>query len=550
MENIHDAVFATDLALTITAWNKAAEKLYGWKAEEAIGKTANRLLNSEFSPEESQSIVRQLEQAGFFIGEAVHHARDGRRIIVESHTVLHRGPDGQPAGFISSNQDITERKHTEERLRESETKFMTIFEKVPVAITLNRLSDARIVDVNEAFEKLFGYSKEEVIGRTSLEVGFASDPRVREQVFSQFKQKGFVHQVEIAYRTKTGNPIVIRGNIDPVTINGETFILNAFENITEVKQAEVALQEEKENYRRIVETAYEGILIADPSGIVSYVNPYMAELLGYSIQELVGKPGISLVDPTSYRLVHEKTENRKQGLQDTYEIKFLRKDGADLWALASGSPIRNSQGEHIGNLGMYIDITERKQAEKSLRKSESKFMAIFQKAPMAIALSSLANGELVDVNEAFEQIFGFKKGEAIGRTSLELGIAPEAQAREQLLTQLKQSGFAHQIELFYRNKTGDTIALFGNIDQVTIGTEKYFLSTFENVTERKQAEEALRISEYKFSILFTEASLPAVLSRLSDHVYVDVNDAWVQLFGFTKEEVRWKDLCRAWHPTE
>lgn len=139
------------------------------------------------------------------------------------------------------------------------------------------------------------------------------------------------------------------------------------QDITEQRKAEEKLRESEERYRRIIETANEGIMVADTSGAITFTNTKMAEMLGYTVQELVGKPGVSLVDPEEASSAFDKIEKRRFGLKEHYEIKFRRKDGSYLWTLVSGTPINDSEGRHIGNLGMYADITERKQTEQELK---------------------------------------------------------------------------------------------------------------------------------------------------------------------------------------
>ena len=112
-------VIATDLDLKVIAWNQGAQQLYGWTAEEAVGQVVNELLRSVTTDQERTSILRQLEQTETFIGQMLHHTQAGQPIDVETHIVLYRGPDGRPAGYISSNRDITERKRFEESLRRS-----------------------------------------------------------------------------------------------------------------------------------------------------------------------------------------------------------------------------------------------------------------------------------------------------------------------------------------------------------------------------------------------------------------------------------------------
>jgi PAS domain S-box-containing protein len=135
-------------------------------------------------------------------------------------------------------------------------------------------------------------------------------------------------------------------------------------DITERIKAEKALNESEKKYRNIIELANEGIMMADPSGIITFVNSKMAELLGYTIEELVGTDSLSLVDKDEVELGTKKIENRKKGIQESYEIKYRRKTGEELWCLINATPMYDNNGKHIANMTMQTDITERKQVEE------------------------------------------------------------------------------------------------------------------------------------------------------------------------------------------
>jgi PAS domain S-box-containing protein len=146
--------------------------------------------------------------------------------------------------------------------------------------------------------------------------------------------------------------------------NGQVIgIVGISHDITNRKQAEYVLRESEEKYRNIIETANEGIMITDPSAIVTFANAKMAEMLGYSIEELVGLDSLTLIDKTELEKAKQRIEDRKKGIKGEYELKFLKKNGEVLWTQGSVSPIYDHRGIHTGNLTMYTDINVRKKAE-------------------------------------------------------------------------------------------------------------------------------------------------------------------------------------------
>lgn len=179
------------------------------------------------------------------------------------------------------------------------------------------------------------------------------------------------------------------------------------------RKAEEKLTEHEENYRRILEIANEGILMADTSGKITFANPKMAEMLGYTIEELVGRPGISLVSPPEQPSILNKMEKRKDGAKEEYEVRFRRRDGGELLVHASGTPIYNSEGQHIGNLGMYVDITERKVLEESLKKAldteelnKKRLEIILKIIPSGVVIIEKPDGRITYVNDRAIELYG------------------------------------------------------------------------------------------------------------------------------------------------
>jgi PAS domain S-box-containing protein len=132
----------------------------------------------------------------------------------------------------------------------------------------------------------------------------------------------------------------------------------------ELMRAQSKLRESEENYRTIVETANEGIWVVDPETRTTYVNRRMAEMLGCGPEEMIGMNSSEFMDEEGKARLGLLLERRRQGINESFEIKFLRKNGSALWTISSAAPLRDKEGNFVGSLGMLTDITERKQVEK------------------------------------------------------------------------------------------------------------------------------------------------------------------------------------------
>ena len=158
--------------------------------------------------------------------------------------------------------------------------------------------------------------------------------------------------------------------------DGQFGVICYYYDSTKLRDAEKAVLESEEKYRSIVETANEGIMTANIDGFITFVNNKMADMLGYTVDELIGKRGIELISPDEISLSNTRIELRKTGKTDSYDIKFIRKNGEIIWMHANGTPVYDAEGLHIGNLAMYSDITKHKLAEEALQKSEERPLKI------------------------------------------------------------------------------------------------------------------------------------------------------------------------------
>ncbi|MEA5418241.1 EAL domain-containing protein [Spirulina sp. CCNP1310] len=237
-----------------------------------------------------------------------------------------------------------------------------------VVLTDATQPDNPVIYVNPAFEAMTGYKGEEVIGRNCrILQGPETQPEALASVRSALEEVRECHVTLRNYR-KDRTPFWNQLFIAPV-FNDQghlTHFVGIQNDITQRYQTELALQSSEAQYRRIVETAAEGIWMLDEQDRTSFVNAQMAEMLGYTPEEMRGKSLFDFIDPVTRPLVAEKLAKRRRGEEDRHDFRFRRRNGQTLWALISTSPLFNEAGEYLGALGMLTDITDRKQAEAQL----------------------------------------------------------------------------------------------------------------------------------------------------------------------------------------
>ena len=231
---------------------------------------------------------------------------------------------------------------------------------------------------------------------------------------------------------------------------------------------------------------------------------------------------------TSIPLIHEER---------IFGVLTVKADRPHAFDLEEVELLSNLAADLARALQSLENEAARKRAEEALRASEEKFRLAFQTSPDSINLNRVHDGMFLDINEGFTKITGYTREEVIGKTSLELNIWDDPGDRQRLVAALVREGFVENMEARFRGKDGRIIIGLMSARILRIDQEDVLLSITRDITERKQAEMALRESEERFSRFFRASPVGTSITRLSDGQYADVNDAFLSLFGYTREEV-------------
>jgi PAS domain S-box-containing protein len=325
------------------------------------------------------------------------------------------------ARVFGVNIDITERKAADESLRRTEALLTAVSETTEDAIYVKDL-DSRLLMVNPATVRLMGKPLEQLIGHTDEE--FFDDPAIAHSILEHDRaliRRGQPQVFEETVETPSGHRIMLSSKVPWRDRDGRIMgIIGISRDITERKRAEQALAGSEERYRGIVETAEEGIALHGADGTITYVNERMANMLGYSRGELVGRSSLDFVDDAEREAVIRSREALKDGRGFHAERRLLRKDGSTLWTLSNVTPQRDETGTFVGYLAMHTDISALKETGDALRdvnarleeadRRKDEFIAILSHelrnplAPIRFALPVLqkagvteAGGEAIEV---------------------------------------------------------------------------------------------------------------------------------------------------------
>jgi PAS domain S-box-containing protein len=353
--------------------NPAFTQMTGYTAEEVSGKTP-RILQGPRTDKRVLHLLRQkLEQHEVFEGITIQQRRDGTEYFQEWQVTPLHDDSGNVTHYVAIQRDITERKQTEEALRESEAKFSKIFESSPMAMALSTVDEGRYLDVNREFLRILQRTREEVIGRTSLELNVWADATKRAGHMAQFKEHGVLRNVELTIRGQSGQVTHILWSADTVQIGGQSCLLGSLLDITERKLVEDELRWKTAFLEAQVDSSMDGILVVDSQGRKILQNQRLNELWRIPPEIAEDKD-----DARQIELVASRTKNPAQFLAkitllnsqpnevSREEIHLI--DGTILDRFSS--PVRDKTGKHYGRIWTFRDITEQRKLEEQYRQSQ------------------------------------------------------------------------------------------------------------------------------------------------------------------------------------
>jgi PAS domain S-box-containing protein len=275
------------------------------------------------------------------------------------------------------------------------------------------------------------------------------------------------------------------------------------EQLRERTRAEELMRESEQRFRTLAETATDTIITIDRDSRILFANSAAERLFGYSRQELLGQHMTKLM-PERFRGTHEQAlarylETGKRHIEWTStEFTGLHRDGRELSLEVAMGEVREN-GVHTFT-GIIRDISERKHADETIRSSERRFSVAFNANPTLATISTL-EGRFLNVNEQFLQTSGYSRSEVIGRTALEIGMWPNPDNRVRLMQALKERGYVRGFEVELRTKTGEPRMLLLSVERIELEGQPCLLHSGQDITDRTQAEAALRNSEERLRAL-------------------------------------------------
>ncbi len=539
LESAMDGFWITDMNGCFLEVNESYCRMSGYSKEELL---TMKIADIEFveSADEIESRIKNIIVKGEDHFESKHRRKDGSFFDIEANVQFQSIEGGQ---FVVFLHDITQRKKHEIAIKESEERFSKAFNFSPMSINIFSLSDGRSVNINEAYLSLIGYSREEVVGHTSVELNLLVNPEDRDKWMTTLREGKTIENLEVVIRKKTGNLVNVLMSLTLIEINGETMGLIQAVDITERKKAEDLLRQSEARYRAIFERNLSIMMLIDPdTAEIKDVNQAACDYYGWNYDEFLTKY-VSDINLISKEEAISKMQNAKNEIQNHFIFKHRLSNAEIRDVEVYSCPL-----EYNGKIALFSiihDITESKKLEEALRESEY-FFRESQRAAFIGSYKADFVSNKWESSEVLNQIFGIDENyDKNMKGWLDLVHLDDRQFMNHYLADevlSKGAEFNNEYRIV-RQSDGEVRWVLG-LGKVDFDNKRNVISlvgTIQDITKRKQHEEAISQSEQRLKFHFENSPL-GVVEWDSDFIVTQWSAEAEHIFGYTKEETLGKRI--------
>jgi len=405
--------------------------------------------------------------------------------------------DDRPGKLLAVVRDVTSRKRDEQKLRETLSLLSATLESTADGLLVVDLA-GKIVSLNSRFVRMWK------IPESALATG--DDDRAIAVVLEQLEDPdAFLRKVRDLYSQPDAESFDVLHFRDgrvferysiPQRVQGRSIgRVWSFRDVTERHRAESALRESEERYRAVVETLNEGLLITDGDDRIVFANERMSAMTGYEGSDMRGQPATQLfLAAKDWPALRERHRRRLRGQSERYEVEMRRKDGASFFAEVHAIPFRNAEGRVIGTLGAITDVTERKRAEESLRRSAREYRDLFESANDAILILRPESQMILEANRKACETYGLARDQIVGM-SLK-NFTRDVPRSEEQVRRILREGASENLETVHFHRDGTPIDLLVSSSVVEYRGESAILSVCRDITESKRAKQEIERLAY------------------------------------------------------
>ncbi|RPI37516.1 MAG: PAS domain S-box protein, partial [Methanoregulaceae archaeon] len=525
------------LAMSLTAMdgrllkvNHAFCILLGYSEEQMLGMTIRDITLPEEISQTNQLMADTIAgKTRSFRLEKRYVRKDGSLVQALVTSMLLRDPHGEPRYFITHIQDITEHRRAEETIKKSETRYRRLFESAKDGILILNRDTGEIIDANPFIETLLGYAPRDLLGKHLWDIGLFKDQPLSRVAFEELQVKEYLRYDDLPLETLDGQRKEVEFVSNVYSLDAKTSVIQCnIRDITDRKRADEALRETNEYLNNLFDYANAPIIVWDPQFRITRFNHAFETLTGRTDQDVLGRNLDILFPDVSREASLEHIRKTGSGERwETVEIPILHISGEVRIVLWNSANIVDPRGTLVSTIAQGYDITDRKAALDALRESEEKYRVLFTRMVEGSALHEIvydpagnpADYRILDVNPAFESVLGIRREDVVGKTSREAyGVDTPP-----FLDTYAQAAATGQPAMFE-----EYFAPMGKYFSISVFSPKKgrFATVFEDITDRKQAE------EFRERLIKELEQKNAELERFTYTVSHDLKSPLITIKGF------------------
>lgn len=505
--------------------NSAACEFYGWTKHKLIGMKISDI--NTMTPEEIENEINLIREKKRKVFKFKHRLANGkiRDVEVYSGSVILKGKQV----LYSTIHDITEKVLMEENLRQSEFTLETARDTI---FWID--SDSRILYANESACKSLEYTKEELLKLTICDI----DPHFTKDIWPAHWEKSRQKKsyiIETNHKTKSGRLIPVEISINFIVFGGKEYHAAFGRDISERKQAEEKLNKFKYILEESQRVAHIGSweLDINTNKLTWSDETYRIYGVDKNDFETTFENVIDKIYEEDKEWVIKKFDDvSKSKIFETYDYRIQKPDGSISWINITGNVYTDISGTPVEMIGTVRDITEQKKYERALRASEDKFSKAFHTSPDAVNINRLSDGLFIEINDGFTKQTLFTKEDVIGKSSIDIDIWLNAETRNEFVEELKKNGEVNNYEVEFKIKNGSIKTCLMSARIIEINGESCILTITRDITERKIAENELRMRSAAL-----EAAANAIVITDNKGIIIWANASFQRLTSYKPEEV-------------
>jgi PAS domain S-box-containing protein len=498
-ESLPQIVFEIDLTGRVSYINQIGLDYLGYSPKD-IGRNifvTDFIVEKETIKQDIEDNIRETTKTLRYT--AIKKDKSTFPIQVYAITIL---KEGKPIGLRGIAIDITDEINKQRIIKESEERFSAAFISNPAPMAISDIETGLFIDVNDNWTKLIEHSRDEHIGRTSMDLNYWFDYDDRFRLVQKLKEKGFFKDEIVTVRTKSGKTLKVKWSAEVIALSDRKVMLSLVSDETEKIKAEKEIRESRELFKTLIDSNPNSVTLFDSEGKYLMVNKTFANHIKHEPHEIIGKTpeelGIS-IDADDKKFV--LSELFSKGFIYGFETRIRLADGSNLSILIFGSIVDVNNTKSI--LLSTVDITERKALENKLKESETLFKLMVNMVPFSILIRD-EQDRCTFANQPFYNKYNLDEALVLGKSPQEIGFQFQEESQRFFDHEIKKKGTVQNVETSIHTPNNETLYALVSYQPVIINEKPHSITTTVDITDRRQLEDELNKYNEQLEFLVKE----------------------------------------------